>query len=419
MRIPFLRGVLLLFMFITFFSVQAQTDFYTVETVPNPKSLGNGYVSNPDNIISGDAVAQLNRLISEIEDSTDAQLAVVILQSIGQANPKEFTTRLFNAWGIGQADVDNGLLIFAVMDQRRTEFETGYGLEGVLPDVVCYRIAMQQLVPEFKVGRYGEGLIKAVEEIKFNLENPEAAKEIASKSRTNSNRFVKSSFSDKESFWLVIGIYGGIASVICLILLSYIMAVLRSREELYDKYLQLNKTHWIVPLIFFPIPYIFLYLYIRRKLKSLRYQKRYARESGEPLRMLSEQEEDEYLVKGQITEEEIGSVDYDVWVTESGTEMLILRYKKRWTKYKACPKCKYITYYRAYTKTLVSATYSSSGVQLVVHKCKSCTYKKEERQTIPQKVRSSGGGSGGSFSSGGGSSFGGGSSGGGGAGASW
>ena len=110
--------------------VLAQTT-YTVEDIPNPKrGGGSGYVSNPDNVLSPEEVQNLNTLISQMESNTTAQVAIVIVNSIGEDNPKEFATRLFNYWGIGQSDVDNGLLIFTVMGQRRTEFETGYGLEG-------------------------------------------------------------------------------------------------------------------------------------------------------------------------------------------------------------------------------------------------------------------------------------------------
>ncbi|NRB62374.1 MAG: TPM domain-containing protein, partial [Saprospiraceae bacterium] len=70
------------------------------------------------------------------------------------------------------------MLVFTVMDQRRTEFETGYGLEGVLPDAICYRVGMQQLVPYFRSAEYGAGLIAAVNEFKRILEQPDAASEI-------------------------------------------------------------------------------------------------------------------------------------------------------------------------------------------------------------------------------------------------
>lgn len=400
------------FLLVCLLPLVAQNASYSVENIPNPKVRGTGYVSNPDNIISPTDVSRLNNLLTEMENNTTAQVAVVIVQSIGDANPKDFAHELFNNWGIGQADVDNGLLVFTVMDQRRTEFETGYGLEGVLPDVVCYRIGMQELVPEFRAGRYGTGLIKAVERIKLTLEDPAAAEEISSNPNVRVNPYADGYFlSDGFIFLLV---YGIITLLLSVYFIGRIYKVLRGREELYDKYLDLKKVHYGIFLFLIPLPYIFIYFFLNRRLKQLRYQPRFSRETGEALRLLSEEEEDDYLEAGQITEEEIGAVDYDVWVSESGEELLILRYKKRFTKYRSCPKCNYLTYYRAYSKTVRHATYSSTGQRKVVHECKNCRHQKVDFQVIPRKVKSSSGGSGG-----GGSSFGGGSSGGGGAGVSW
>ena len=122
-------------------------------------------------------------------------------------------------------------------------------------------------------------------------------------------------------------------------------------------------------------------------------------------------------------EEEVGAVDYDVWVSDDKQEVLILKYARRFSKYKNCPKCEYKTYYLAHSKTLESPTYYSEGQHLKQHECKNCGYIKKSITTIPKLSQSSGGSSGGGFSSGGGgggsSSWGGGSSGGGGAGVSW
>ena len=302
------------------------------------------------------------------------------------------------------------------MDQRRTEFETGYGLEGVLPDVVCYRIGMQELVPQFKEGRYGQGLINAVNRIQQTLEDPDAVSEITSNRPINHNPYGSGTLFSPAMKALLI--YSVIALFLSIYFIGRIFNVLRSREELYDKYLDLRKVYWGIFLFLIPLPYIFIYWFLNKRLKKLRYQPRYSRESGEIMRLLSEEEEDDYMEQGQITEEEIGSVDYDVWVTESADDILILRYKKRFTKYKHCPKCNYLTFYHAHSKTVRSATYTSTGSRQVVHKCKNCNHQKTEYQVIPKKQRSSSsGGSGGGFSGGG--SFGGGSSGGGGAGVSW
>jgi len=153
-------------LFIAFTSAVSAQSAYTVDNLPNPKDNGGGYLSDPDNILDPNDQAVLESLCRELEQNSTAQFAIVIVNSIGQENPKDFATRLFNSWGIGQADVDNGLLIFSVMDQRRTEFETGYGLEGVLPDAICCRIGMQELVPYFREGDYGAGLIAATQRFK-------------------------------------------------------------------------------------------------------------------------------------------------------------------------------------------------------------------------------------------------------------
>lgn len=391
---------------------QAQ-QIYTIENIPDPKNGAGGYVSNPDMILDQSDIIVLNQIIREIEDSSSAQIAVVIVQSIGSENPKSFATQLFNHWGIGQAGLDNGLLIFTVMDQRRTEFETGYGLEGLLPDLLCYKIAMQELVPEFKVGNYGAGLIAAVESIKDIVENPASVEAFSYQARSFSSR------QETNPLLIPLFLYLLIASLISLFNGLGVWNILRGKEELYDKYQGISGYKSLILLVLFPIPYALLYMYLGKKLHRLRTQPRFSRETGEALYLLSEKEEDEFLEHGQITEEEIGSVDYDVWASESREELLILRYKARFTKYKHCPECGYLTYYLAHSTTLVSPTYTSQGKKKLVYKCKSCTYRKTKTKSIPKLVRSSSSSSGGSFSSGGGGSWGGGSSGGGGAGVSW
>lgn len=414
-------GVLFLLWLLLLPLVSSGQADYTVETIPDPKDAGTGYVVDPDGILSEGEVAELNTLIAGLEEQTTAQMAVVIVNSIGEENPKDFATRLFGFWGVGQAGNDNGLLILTVMDQRRTEFETGYGLEGVLPDAICYRIGMQELVPYFREEQYGQGLIAAVTRIREVLEDPEAAAEIRADPGPSS----------PTPLWLrflPLLIYFGAGLLLTLGFLLWTLYTLFSKEEMYDKYLGLRKIYHFGWAIAFPLPYILLFLFLRYKLRWLRAYPRYSKINGQPLRRLPESEEDRFLKKGQITEEEIGSVDYDVWASEDGEEILILRYAARFSRYEKCPKCGYKTYYHAHTKTIKKATYSSSGKKEMLMLCKNCGYNKKTYTTIPRLQKqsssswasgSSSGGSWGGSSGGGSSSWGGGSSGGGGAGVSW
>ena len=390
--------------------VQSQAGSYTVETVPNPKQGGTGYVSDPNGFLSIEEIAQINQMIAELEGMATAQIAVVVLNSIGVENPKDFATRLFEHWGIGQADTDNGLLILNVMDQRRTEFETGYGLEAVLPDAICYRVGMQELVPYFKENQYGQGLIAVVRKFKEILEQPEVVEEIRSERTTRKKGWI--GLPPLLEWYLIVNIFIHIA------LITWIILTLSSKADLYDKYRNIRKIFSFVLIILFPLPYLGLYFFLKKLLEKLRYHPRYSKQNGQMMSRLEEEDEDIFLQKGQVTEEEIGSVDYDVWISEDGEDILILRYAKRFSKYTSCPKCKYKTFYLSRTEIISYATYSSSGKKRIIHDCKNCEYTKVTYQVIPKKTSSSSG-SGSSGGSSGGSSWGGGSSGGGGAGVSW
>lgn len=382
-------------------------EVYTIETVPNPKDGGNGYVSDPGRVLSQSDIANLNALLTSLEDSSTAQVAIVMLGSIGELNPKEFATALFNHWGIGQADNDNGLLILSVMDQRRTEFETGYGLEGVLPDVICYRIGMQQLVPHYRDGNYGQGLYAAVSEIKNRLENPNNIEEVRSEGKRRARSPIPG--VPLPLFW-----YMFVAFVFNLCICVWVIITLWNKEDLYDKHRSILRVYGWWYGIPFPIPYFLIMIVLRRLLKKLRNQPRYSNLNGKLMHKMTEEEEDRFLSQGQIVEEEIGSVDYDVWVTEDEDDIMILRYARRFSKYKKCKQCDFKTYHLAHSQVITPATTYSSGQQLNRYECKNCGYLDEVFITLP-KI-SSGGSSGGG---GGSSSWGGGSSGGGGAGVSW
>jgi uncharacterized protein len=157
--------------------LSAQT--YTIETVPDPKSQPSSrFVSDPAGIFPPQITTEIDRFLMELEDSSTAQVAVVVLPSISDEVPKDFAHALFQKWGVGYQDKNNGLLILLVIDQRRVEFETGYGLEGLLPDAECARIQREAMIPYFKKNDYATGTLEGVKEITAILQHPENLQEI-------------------------------------------------------------------------------------------------------------------------------------------------------------------------------------------------------------------------------------------------
>ena len=114
------------------------------------------------NIISSTDERRLESMIDELERKTGAEIAVVTLRSLDGGQIDDFTNRLFEKWGIGQAGKDNGLMFLCTMQERKMRIEVGYGLEGALPDSKVGRIRRDAITPYFQSGNPGQGILAGV-----------------------------------------------------------------------------------------------------------------------------------------------------------------------------------------------------------------------------------------------------------------
>lgn len=166
------RFFLLCLLCVPYLAVQAGT--YRAEDIPNVQRADRTrYVSNPDGILSDEAVARIDRLCAALRDRAVAQVAVVAVDDIAGGDVFDFAIDLFSAWGVGQARNDNGLGILLVKDRREIRFVTGGGLEGVLPDAICKRIQLKYMLPAFREGDYSLGMVQGVEAVSQLLEGSE------------------------------------------------------------------------------------------------------------------------------------------------------------------------------------------------------------------------------------------------------
>ncbi|MFD1874906.1 TPM domain-containing protein [Hymenobacter bucti] len=149
------------------------TDNY-LTTIPDPKTLGEAYVSDPDGVLPPGAAPVLNAQLDSLDCSGRAHIDVVLVRSLGAAVPKTAATALFNKWKIGSKTTNNGLLMLLVLDQRRVEFETGYGLEADLPDIICYRIQQRYMLEPARAGDYDGAVRQGVAAIIRHLRPPAA-----------------------------------------------------------------------------------------------------------------------------------------------------------------------------------------------------------------------------------------------------
>ena len=112
----------------------------------------------------------LTALLAAHEESTSNQVVVLTVPSLEGETVEDVAFRVFNAWGLGQADRDNGVLLLIARDDRELRIEVGYGLEGVLTDAQAGRIIRGIIVPAFRNGDYDAGALAGASAIIGSIE---------------------------------------------------------------------------------------------------------------------------------------------------------------------------------------------------------------------------------------------------------
>ena len=413
-----------------------------VEDVPNPRQDNGGWVTDMANILSPKAEAELNRDISDLEAQNGSEIAVVTVpETSPEATPKEFATKLFNYWGIGKKSKDNGVLFLISKGDRRTEIETGYGVEAILPDAKVGNIIEQEITPHFKQGDFDSGIQAGEKALVAALSSEALTKGSKSTSPTPTNpknyggpasnpHLSPSSASTPQDGgipWLAyllsglgaVGIGGGAFVFTKSRKTSSLVFIAPGERSRVDT----EQHSYDVPVS----PYAHPSYCACCKTEMRKVKIDIETQLTKPERMARDLERVKFVgwqCPNELCQESI----------EKGIH--IRAYVWNPLDYSECPICKELTTKRT-SEVLQEATLTSRGSRLVIETCQCCSHRQETKKTIPPTPppssgggRSGGAGSGGGYDGrfgdgfggggySGGGDFGGGSSGGGGSGGSW
>jgi uncharacterized protein len=106
--------------------------------------------------------AKLEAFLDQVKQKTGVEFAVLTVASSAPYDPAEYKTKVFERWHLGQKGKDNGLLLLVSVAERKIWFETGYGLEGTLPDALLSRIIREEMTPRFRAGDWAGGITAGV-----------------------------------------------------------------------------------------------------------------------------------------------------------------------------------------------------------------------------------------------------------------
>jgi uncharacterized protein len=108
---------------------------------------------------------ELEQKLKAFEARKGTQIAVLIVPTIQPETVEQYSIRVTDAWKLGRAKVDDGVLVLLVMDDHDLRIEVGRGLEGALTDATSNRIEDETMIPLFKQGQFGAGINAGVDQI--------------------------------------------------------------------------------------------------------------------------------------------------------------------------------------------------------------------------------------------------------------
>lgn len=405
---------------------------YSPEEMPNV-NIDNKYqfVSDPEGLLNEATKTSVNSMLYNLRQNTTAEVAVAIVPDTGDLTIEEWGEEVFQRWGLGTKDRDNGVLLIIAPDMKLARVQTGYGTEGIVTDAWASDLVRNTIAPAMKEGNLNAAVSGAVTELTAKMSTPDAAAELRSERSRE-----ESSAIDANYFYTALLFVAATGFILCaFVFFRNLLSPRRRKASRYDRARMWRAD--LNPLIILTIVSagsgaIFLLLafiiYRRLRTKPMRCPVCDAK-----MHRLPEDKDNELLSDSQDLEERLKTVDYDVWECPKCGAVERLRFRYPQKKYTECPACHTVAYCQVADFVKLQPTTRNAGMGEKVYECKYCHHQNRVPYVIPKKtdetaalaagaVIGSALGRGGGFGGGGGSiggGFGGGSTGGGGATGGW
>lgn len=121
-----------------------------------------GYILDEAAVLSPETESALELQLSKLEQETSTEIAILTIDSLQGYAIEEYSIEVARAWGVGQKQNDNGILLVIAPTEREVRIEVGYGLEGVVTDAQSSLIINKVIVPLLQAGDYDAATLAAI-----------------------------------------------------------------------------------------------------------------------------------------------------------------------------------------------------------------------------------------------------------------
>jgi len=145
-----------------FFFIGFQSAFsQNIESKPNPPRAVNDFA----HLLEPFQAQALEQKLDAYNDSTSSAIVIITVSNLDGYDIAEVSLKYLRDWGIGVKGKNNGVVILVSKAEHKARIETGYGMEGVLPDILAKQIIDERMIPFFKNNDYYAGFDNAVDAI--------------------------------------------------------------------------------------------------------------------------------------------------------------------------------------------------------------------------------------------------------------
>ncbi|WP_375397536.1 TPM domain-containing protein [uncultured Sphingomonas sp.] len=131
-----------------------------------------GRVVDAANLLTPEQEQQLTALSDGVEQASSRQLVIATVPSLQDYPIEDYGYKLGRAWGIGQKNADNGIILIVAPTERRVRIEVGYGLEPIMTDALSSSIISGAILPRFRANDYPGGISAGAQAIAEQLKLP-------------------------------------------------------------------------------------------------------------------------------------------------------------------------------------------------------------------------------------------------------
>jgi uncharacterized protein len=324
-------------------------------------------VAPPENgflLITGDNIeldsaarAQAAELGAEVIGGSSLRLVMFVLSGTGSMRPRGFVDHVYEVWKETGHFV--GDLAVVLLDDRHdlVRLDTGYAARYLVDDMDRGSLGARP-VEALEEGRVEDAVMRVLWILRGTFTTDEAIEKIAERRTVKLAEWqeIQSRPESVLGFILypdvlgndqanrILAVYMQTALVFTVVVLSLLIVVAVFPVHPYTGYRLLAPAQWWGFFVF-PVPYLVLYPVIRATRRSLRSAPRRGPKTGRPMHRLEGDDRLDYLGKAEQVEDSVGSIEYDVWLTDDRSEYAIHPYPVGGTHFRTCPDCGRKTYH--------------------------------------------------------------------------